>query len=129
MKKNVSFQIPSSLRTWFIIHFAIDILFAIPLFFFPTQFLAFFNIAITQPLLARLIAAALIAIGTNSLLMHKKNQESFATMLNLKLIWSATASLALLLFLLTEFNYFILLTLLIFVGFFFIWLYFRKRMK
>ena len=33
--KSAEKQVPGSLRVWFVIHFAVDMLFAIPLLFFP----------------------------------------------------------------------------------------------
>lgn len=52
--------VPGSLGTWFVIHFIVDVVFAIPLFLFPQEFLALFNWRSVNPLAARLVAAAYI---------------------------------------------------------------------
>ena len=57
----------------------------------PIWTLELFNFTSVETLTARLVAAALIGIGTTSLMMHKGNLESFHTMLNLKIIWSISA--------------------------------------
>ena len=68
-------KIPASLRVWFLIHFIVDILFAVPLIIAPYWFLKFLGLDIVDPLTARLVGAALIGIGTTSLITHKKGKE------------------------------------------------------
>lgn len=84
-------EVPKYLRIWFLIHFIIDILFAIPLIFFPELFLNLMGISVIEPFTARLVGAALIGIGGASFFMHKKGIEVFDSMLNLKLLWSFAA--------------------------------------
>ena len=86
---------PVQVRNWFKLHFALDMLFAVPLFFAPVSFLNFFGFESVEASLARLIAAALFAIGGMSLWMNQESYESFVVMLRLKLLWSGSATLGL----------------------------------
>lgn len=84
-------RVPDSLRTWFIIHFIADYLFAIPLFLFPATILTWFGWQTVDPLATRLVAAALFGIGGASLLVRDENAQTYQAMLTLKIIWSVTA--------------------------------------
>lgn len=88
--------VPGSLRAWFVIHFIVDIVFAIPLFLFPREFLGLLNWRSVDPLAARLVAAALLGIGIESYLGRNADAESFRNFLNLKIIWSAAATIGIL---------------------------------
>ena len=88
-------DVPPALRTWFVVHFVADWLFALPLFFAPRAFLGALGWAAVDPVSARLVAAALVGIGTESLLGRRQGVEGFRTMLNLKILWSATATVGL----------------------------------
>ncbi len=89
--REISSMLPRGLRTWFIIHFIIDMLFAIPLMFFPHWFLTLLGIQIGDPLLPRLVGAALIGIGGTSFLIRNRGIESYRTLLSLKILWSIAA--------------------------------------
>jgi len=91
MYNQIMKNIPTSLRRWFLLHFVIDIIFAVPLMIAPAWTLGLLHFTSVETLTARLVAAALMGIGTTSLLMHKGGIESFNTMLNLKIIWSIAA--------------------------------------
>ena len=80
-------MVPEKLRFWFVIHFVIDILFAIPLFIAPEWMLTIFGWHTVDPLTSRLVAAALFGIGIESYLGRNAGIEYFRGMLNLKLIW------------------------------------------
>ncbi len=84
-------EIPISLRRWFIVHFIADTLFAVPLFIVPTLLLNLLNWQNIDPLMARMVAAALFGIGIESLLCIKLGKDAFIAMLNLKIIWSFAA--------------------------------------
>lgn len=86
-------MVPKALRTWFVIHFVIDVLFAVPLFLAPETILVFFNWGPVDPLATRLVAAALFGIGIQSYLGRNESVEVFRGMLNLKIIWSNMAAL------------------------------------
>jgi hypothetical protein len=90
MDKNV----PNGLRTWFVIHFAADVLFAIPLLFFPSWLLSLFEWGVYDPILSRLVGAALMGIGVESLLGRNADADTFRAMLNLKVIWASSALFA-----------------------------------
>lgn len=95
MKKEIQ-EVPPSLRTWFLVHFFADLIFAIPLLLAPKWFLGMFGWSVVDPVASRLVAAALFGIGGTSLVMHKAGLESFQTMLTLKIIWSTVAIIGML---------------------------------
>jgi hypothetical protein len=86
--------IPYGLRTWFVIHFVADVLFAIPLLFFPQVLLNLFGWGVYDPIMSRLVGAALMGIGVESLLGRNANADTFRAMLNLKVIWASSALFA-----------------------------------
>ncbi|MDO8510640.1 MAG: hypothetical protein Q7S55_00585 [Nanoarchaeota archaeon] len=90
-------QIPSSLRAWFVLHFMVDYLFAIPLFIAPAWLLSFFGFTVIDPVTARLVAAALFAVGGISLLSRNESVNVYNSLLKLKIIWSVSAIAGLLL--------------------------------
>ncbi len=87
-------HIPNSLRTWFVIHFVADVLFAVPLLFFPQTFLNLFGWTTYDPIMSRLVGAALMGIGVESLLGRNADAGIFRAMLNLKVIWASSALFA-----------------------------------
>ena len=86
-------MVPQSLRIMFVIHFVADMVFAIPLFVAPQAFLALFGWTSVDPVVSRVVAAALVGIGGESLWGRKADLASFRTMCRLKILWSATACL------------------------------------
>jgi hypothetical protein len=89
-------MVPRSLRTWFVVHFAADMVFALPLFIAPEATLRWLGWSAVDPAATRLVAAALFGIGIQSLLGRNESADTFRAMLTLKVIWSATATLGLL---------------------------------
>ncbi len=85
--------VPKALRGWFVVHFWADILFALPLFFAPVLVLESVGWQAVDPITARLVAAALFGIGIESLIGRNADAKGFIPMLNLKIIWSATATI------------------------------------
>ena len=122
-------KIPKSLRVWFVIHFILDFLFALPLLIAPEWFLTLFGFTIVDPVTARLVGAALIGIGGISLLTHKEGRNVFRALLKLKLLWSAAAVLGLVLSLIQGAPLVIWFILLVFVLFFFLWLYYLRQLR
>lgn len=122
------YMIPQSLRTWFVIHFIADYAFAIPLFFFPEEFLSLFRWQYTDPIATILVSAALFAIGGISLLHRNADKKSFHTMLQLKLIWSGSVILGLLMLFNQQLGLLWYLVLFIFSFFFLIWLYYYRAL-
>jgi hypothetical protein len=86
--------VPNGLRTWFVIHFVADVLFAIPLLFFPQVLLHLIGWKTYDPIMTRLVGAALMGIGIESLLGRNAKAETFRAMLNLKVIWASSALIA-----------------------------------
>jgi|SRR3989344_8876563 len=118
-------EVPNSLRTWFIIHFFIDILFAVPLMFFSVIFLSFLGFSIIDPLMPRLVAAALIGIGSVSFISRNKGIEVYSALLNLKIIWSLSAIFGILISLDRNTPIFLFVALGIFALFSCIWVYYK----
>ncbi len=88
-------SVPNGLRKWFMVHFAADMLFAIPMFFIPIRFFTFLGWRTVDPIATRMVAAALFGIGIESLLSRNASRDSFKTMLSLKIIWSSAAVIGL----------------------------------
>ena len=120
-------EAPSALRTWFVAHFAVDWAVGIPLLVAPESLLRFFGWHEIDPIATRLVAAALLAIGGQSLLGRNGSVNEFRAMLNLKLIWAAAAVIALGIGALSGGPALTWLGLAVFVGFFCVWLYWRIR--
>ena len=110
-------------------HFAVDWLVAVPLFVAPYPLRRFFGWHGVDPIATRLFAAALMAIGGQSLLGGNGTVSEFRAMLNLKLIWAAAAAVALGIGVLTGGPALAWLGLAVFVGFFGVWLYWRIRIE
>ncbi len=91
MKEINEKKVPVSLRNWFLVHFVIDFVFAVPLFLFPVEFLTLLGWEVVDPFAARLVAAALFGIGIESYLCRNSGIGTFSNMLSLKIIWSITA--------------------------------------
>lgn len=89
--KSAEKQVPSSLRVWFVIHFEVDMLFAIPLLFFPEILMPLLGWKVVDPITSRLVGAALLGIGGEFLLSRKASRDVFTAMLNLKIIWAIGA--------------------------------------
>ena len=87
--------IPSGLKTWFVIHFMADMLFAIPLLLIPELILPWFGWESFDPVMPRLVGAALLGIGGESLFSRNAPREAFKALLRLKIIWASGAILAL----------------------------------
>lgn len=89
-------MVPSSLRTWFIVHFAADYLAAVPLFIAPEYVLGMLGWPHYDPIATRIVASAFMAIGGTSFLTGNASLESYRTLLVLKLIWSVAAMIGVL---------------------------------
>jgi len=124
-----SLDIPRGLKTWFVIHFVVDMLFAIPLIFFPEIILPWFGWDSIDPVMPRLVGAALLGIGGESLFSRNAPGEAFKALLRLKIIWALGAILALGLGIgkgapLAAWGF-----LAIFVGFLGIWIFYSSRLN
>lgn len=125
----MSQEVPSALRGWFVVHFVADIVFALPLLIAPEPFLELFGWPAVDPIASRLVGAALVGIGVESLLGRGATLASFATMLRLKVLWSATAALGIGVTMLQGFTGVAWPFLLTFVAFNALWTYWFLRVR
>ena len=121
-------MIPHALRLFFVIHFFADIIFAIPLLLAPVGFLKLLGWESVDPVSTRLVGAALVGIGVESLLGRNGSRDSFATMLRLKILWSATATTGLVISALQGAPLMTWFFVLVFGSFCGVWTYFRWRL-
>lgn len=122
-------MVPKALRTWFVIHFVADIVFAIPLLVAPVWFLTLAGWEAVDPISSRLVGAALVGIGVESWIGRNQNAEGFLTMLRLKVLWSATATLGILVSMLEGGPVLGWGFLAIFAGFHVLWVYWYRRLS
>ena len=123
-------MVPQSLRFWFVIHFVVDFIFAIPLLIAPVWLLTLFGFETADPFTARLVGAALLGIGGESLLGWNGTVEAFRAMLNLKIILSLAAIAAIILTLvITGGPLMAYVVLLIFAAFGGLWMYYRFLLR
>jgi hypothetical protein len=120
-------MVPEILRKLFFLHFILDYIFAIPLMFAPVKTMMLFGWETPEIVATRLAAAALMGIGGISLIAYKADADVYRHMLTMKLLWSGAAILGLVLSLADGAPVFTWVFLLIFVGFFLIWLFYRVR--
>lgn len=118
-------RIPRGLKTWFVIHFVVDMLFAIPLLFLPELILPWFGWQSFDPVMPRLVGAALLGIGGESFFSRNATREAFKALLRLKIIWASGAILALGLGILNGGPIATWGFLAIFIGFLGVWVYYR----
>ena len=121
--------VPNGLRIWFVIHFVADMLFGVPLLFFPHLLLSHLGWTTYDPLTSRLVGAALMGIGLESLLGRNASTETFRAMLNLKIIWASSAIFAILVALFEGTPPVSWAFLGIFIVFWCIWVYYRVRLN
>jgi len=118
-------HIPSGLRIWFVIHFIVDMIIAIPLLFFPDLIMSWFGWSQVDPIMSRLVGAALLGIGGESLLSRNGSAEVFLPFLRLKIIWAVGAILAITLGILTGGPIQAWIFLVIFIIFLGVWIYYH----
>jgi thiol:disulfide interchange protein len=122
-------SVPPGLRIWFVVHFVADMLFGIPLLFFPRWLLPLLGWTTYDPLTSRLVGAALMGIGLESLFGRNSAKETFHAMLNLKIIWASSAIFAIAAALFDGAPLIAWAFLGIFVLFWFVWVYYRVKIK
>ena len=122
-------DIPPSLRRAFVLHALIDLVIGLPLLIAPVTVLAPLGWTNVDPASARLVGAALVAIGAKSYSSRHAGLESYRTLLDLKLLWSAAAILGLVLSIGDGAPAACWIFLAIFVAFFGVWTHYRIRIK
>ena len=120
--------VPSSLRRWFVVHFVADIVFAVPLIVAPGFTLRLFGWTTVDPVTPRLVGAALVGIGVQSLLGREESVDAFRAMLSLKCLWSGAAVVGLALSIAQGAPAMTWAFLAIFVTFAGVWNYYRVRL-
>jgi hypothetical protein len=103
-------------------------MFAVPLLIVPVQMLTLLGWTTVDPFATRLVAAALFGIGIESLLGRNASADAFKGMLNLKIIWSISAILGMVLSLLQGAAPAGWLFVGIFAAFSCVWIYYRVRL-
>jgi hypothetical protein len=88
--------VPAALRIWFRVHCALDLIFAIPLLLVPARLLGWLGWASVDPVSSRLCGAALLAIGSASLMVDRHGLAGYRALLGLKVVWSLAAVFAIL---------------------------------
>ncbi len=123
-------SVPKNLKRWFIIHGIIDLFFAIPLIAIPEVVLQVFGFQIENVLIARMVGAALCAIGISSLLSLEASRLVYDAFLTLKIIWSLTVILSIFLALTSDNTPNSIWLLLGIFGFFSgVWIYYKVHFK
>lgn len=84
-------DIPASLRRWFVAHFVVDLLVGLPLLIVPAAALGMLGWTVIDTVSARVVGAALLAIGIHSFVGRNDGVEAYRSMLNFKLLWSWSA--------------------------------------
>ncbi len=69
-------MVTDRLRWWFVVHFVLDVVAAVPLFVTPTQLLGWLGWNAVDPISTRLVAAALFGIGIESYLGRNAGPNS-----------------------------------------------------
>ena len=125
MNKNV----PHSLKIWFVLHFILDFLFGLPLLFFPTSFLHLLRWPNVDVFSARLVGAALIAIGGISFLKREEGIESYHTLLSLKILWASAALFGIFITIVQGFPMIGWFPFILFALFLIIWIYYKLKLN
>ena len=86
---------PATLRLWFAVHAVVDVACALPLMIAPEELLPRLGWTAVDPVSARLVAAALLAIGVQSWRTRGADASVYRVMLALKVIWSISAMVGL----------------------------------
>jgi hypothetical protein len=89
-------QVTPALRIWFLVHGIIDLIVGIPLLVAPEPLLRALGWTCVDPAATRVVGAALLAIGGQSLLSRNASVEIYRTLVQLKVIWSLAAATGLL---------------------------------
>lgn len=82
-------EIPTSLRHWFVAHAVIDVVCGIPLLLVPELLLPHLGWKTVDPVTARLVGAALLALGTQAWRSRAAGVDVYRALLGINVVWSA----------------------------------------
>ena len=82
------FDVPSTLRGWFVVHFVVGLAVGLPLLVVPSLTLALLGWAPADPGVSRLLGAAWVALGVTSWRTRQGSLEVVRAMLSLKSLWA-----------------------------------------
>jgi hypothetical protein len=85
-------EVPRTLRTWLLVHAAVSVASGLPLLVAPEQALGRLGWTSIDPVSARLLGAALLAIGAQSFFARDASVEVTRSVLRLNLVWSLAAA-------------------------------------
>ena len=122
-------QIPGSLRLWFVAHFAIDTLFAVPLLLAPEAFLGRLGWTAVDPASPRVVGAALLAIGIQSWRGRHEGIAVYRAMLGLKIVWASAAIVGLAIAIARGAPQATFIALSVFVAFLGVWSHYAIRLR
>ena len=122
-------EVPITLRRWFVAHFVVDFLFGLPLLLAPALLLRPLGWTTIDGASARLVGAALLAIGSQSYFCRDAGPEVVKAMLDLKLVWSFSAIVALLISIGEGAPAAVWAFLSLFIAFSGVWTHYRIRFK
>jgi hypothetical protein len=88
-------EVPRTLRAWFMVDALVDVVAGLPLLAAPELVLRRLGWTCVDPVSARLVGAALLAIGGQSFLGRDAGVDVYRAMLRLKLVWSLAAAVSL----------------------------------
>ncbi|HEY2729191.1 MAG TPA: hypothetical protein VGK52_04565 [Polyangia bacterium] len=88
-------EVSRTLRAWFVADALVDVAAGLPLLAAPELVLRGLGWTCVDPVSARLVGAALLAIGGQSFLGRDAGVDVYRAMLRLKLVWSLAAAVSL----------------------------------
>src|SRR5437868_2167901 len=127
--QDAAMEVPVTLRRWFVAHFVIDLLCGPPLLLAPALLLRPLGWATIDGASARLVGATLLAIGSQSYFRRDAGIAVMKAMLDLKLVWSFSAIVALLISIGEGAPAAVWAFLSLFIAFSGVWTHYRIRFK
>ena len=127
--QDAAMEVPITLRRWFVAHFVVDFFFGLPLLIAPAHFLRPLGWTAVDGASARLVGAALLAIGASSWFCRNAGIEVMKALLDLKMVWSFAAIIGLLLSIGEGAPAPVWAFLSLFIAFFGVWTHYRIRFK
>lgn len=87
----------TALKYTFLVHILVAVLFGLPLLLFPGQFLGLFGWAPVDPLLSRVLGAALLANAWSSFrVLRGSNPTTMAVLLEMEIVFTVLSGIGLL---------------------------------